>query len=148
MTLEPYKTPAEIEQLVAGFESCTLSRPQWTHRAHLTIAVWYVHRHPISEAVTVIRDGILKLNSSLGIVSNLDSGYHETITRFFTGLIRYHLDNMDHGVPLLEVTNSVLAERGDKSLPLQYWSKELLMSRTARAKWVDPDLKPLEWESV
>src|SRR3954467_7726616 len=129
MPLEIYNETKEIEELIAAFDACTLPRPSWTHRAHLTIAVWYLRAHPVAAAGPLIKQGILKLNSSLGIVSDLDSGYHETITQFFTGLVRHHLDGIEDTMPLLELTNSLLCKHGDKNLPLQYWSKERLMSR-------------------
>jgi hypothetical protein len=146
--LPSYNHEHEISQVLAKFESCTLPRPMWTHRAHLTIALWYLRNHPMPEATRLIRQGILNLNDSLGIISDRDSGYHETITLFFVGLIRHHLDQLSQSDSLLAATNSLLAKYGQKDLPLHYWSKELLMSRQARAQWVNPDLRPLDWCSA
>ena len=28
-------------RLVAQFENCTLPKAEWTHRAHLAVALWY-----------------------------------------------------------------------------------------------------------
>ena len=33
------RTDAEIEALVRSFEDRTLPRPEWTHHAHLTVAL-------------------------------------------------------------------------------------------------------------
>lgn len=37
-----YKTLDEIKNIVRAFEDCTLPRSEWTHHAHLTIALWYL----------------------------------------------------------------------------------------------------------
>jgi hypothetical protein len=31
----------------------------------------------------------------------------------------------------------------DKTLPFRHWSRELLMSPPAKARWLDPDLRPM-----
>lgn len=141
----PFAGLAEIEQLVAGFEQASLPRAEWTHRAHLTVAAWYLTRHAAAEAAPCIRDGILKLNAALGIVSDADHGYHETITQFYIGMIAHHLRTTGVGLPLVGAVNALLATHGHVSLPFEYYSRDYLMSRAARARFVPPDLKPFEW---
>jgi hypothetical protein len=53
--VRPYQTTAEIEALVREFETCTLPRPQWTHNAHLTVALWYLLNHSGQEATKLSR---------------------------------------------------------------------------------------------
>ena len=141
----PFESAAEIEQLVLAFEDATLPRSEWTHRAHLTVATWYLAKHSVAMATPLIREGILKLNATLGIVSDADHGYHETITRFYIGLIAHHLRTAGGNLPLVDAVNSLLASRGHLGLALEYYRREHLMSREARARWVEPDLKPFEW---
>ena len=181
----PWANLAEIKQLVAAFEQATLPRPEWTHRAHLTVAAWYLAKQPVALARPLIRGGIRKLNAALGIVSDADHGYHETITQFYVGLIAHHLHQtagdvaqassparspgVPPGVPagreprpqlaagtgcasgsrkmvsLVDAVNALLASRGHVGLPMEYYSRERLLSREARAHWVEPDLKPFEW---
>ena len=43
-----------------------------------------------------------------------------------------------------ELVDGLLAACGDKGLPLEYYSRERLLSWDARATWVEPDLKPLD----
>jgi hypothetical protein len=141
----PFTSHSEIERLVTAFEQGTLPRAEWTHRAHLTVAAWYLAKHPVAAATPLIRNGILKLNAALGIVSNADSGYHETLTRFYLGLIAHHLRTIGETTSLVDAVNSLLAQRGQPGLPETYYRREHLMSREARARWVEPDLKPFEW---
>lgn len=51
-------TLPELESLVRRFEDCTLPREEWTHRAHLAIAVWYLSHLPREVATERIRMGI------------------------------------------------------------------------------------------
>src|SRR5262245_26470980 len=44
------RTDDEIEALARSFEAATLPRPEWTHVAHLTVALWHLRRYPRDEA--------------------------------------------------------------------------------------------------
>ena len=83
--------PAEIPRLVAAFKACTLPGAEWTHRAHLTVALWYVSHLPYPEALETIRTGIQRYNLSRGVLTTETSGYHETLTRFYTEIIARHV---------------------------------------------------------
>ncbi|MDQ6633482.1 MAG: hypothetical protein M3Z10_01860, partial [Gemmatimonadota bacterium] len=45
---------------------------------------------------------------------------------------------------LAELANDIAVALADRALPLEYWSRERLMSADARAGWVEPDLRPLD----
>jgi len=144
VTSEPYTGLGEIESLVRGFESCELPREEWTHRAHLTVALWYLLHHARVEATGLIREGIKRFNEAKGIVTTKRSGYHETITLFYIHIVSRHLRESRAGVSIVNLMNNLIERYGEKSLPLEYYSKERLMSEEARAVWVEPDLKPLD----
>src|SRR5678815_53578 len=110
-SLAPYASTEEIERFMAAFEAATLTRAEWTHRAHLTMATWYLARHSRAEATVRIREGILRLNAAVGIVSDADHGYHETITLFYVDTIADHLGRAN-GAPFIDTLNSLLAMRG------------------------------------
>lgn len=74
-------TDAELEDLVRRFNACALSRPEWTHAAHLTVGLWHVSRYGRQDALARLRAGITRLNESNGVVNSATSGYHETVTR-------------------------------------------------------------------
>ncbi|WP_218079785.1 hypothetical protein [Anthocerotibacter panamensis] len=81
--LIPDSSNSEIEALLTAFETCTLPRDCWTHSAHLVVALVYLHRHPYSEAMELIRNGIQHYNRCQG-----SQGYHETMTRFWIILVQ------------------------------------------------------------
>ena len=141
---EPFGARDEIERLVSEFESCTLPRDEWNHRAHLTVGLWYLASRSLKEATGLIRASIQKYNHACGIVTTKESGYHETITLFYVWLVSKYLEGAARGGSIVELVNGLLDTYGDRSLPLEYYSKERLMSWEARTSWVEPDLKPLD----
>jgi hypothetical protein len=140
-----YRNAAEVLALIRDFKFCTLPRQHWTHRAHLTVALWHQLRYPWPEAVNIMRDGIKRYNDSHSIIKTKESGYHETITLFWMRMVREYLTEAtaSGGRRSLASLANELVERYPKELPLAYYSRERLMSWEAREKWVEPDLKPL-----
>jgi hypothetical protein len=140
----------DVPGLVARFEDLTLPKAEWTHQAHLTVALWYASRLPWEEALAKVRDGILRLNAAHGVPTTPTRGYHETITRFYLRVICDYVAMEEEG-PEEDWSVRVarlLARYGDRELPLRYYTKELLMSPEARFGWVEPDLRPLGREAV
>lgn len=140
---QPFRTSEEIERLVSAFESCTLPRAEWNHRAHLTVGLWYLAKHEKAQATRLIRENIRKYNHACGIIQTKDSGYHETITLFYVWLVSKYLSGARKS-SIVELVNELLNAYGDKRFPLEYYSEERLMSWEARTSWIEPDLKPLD----
>lgn len=138
-----FRSLAEIQALIRAFEDTSLPRAEWTHQAHLTVALWYLVHHSGREATPIIRNGIKRYNASKGIVTTPTGGYHETMTMFWICTVSHFLLFADAQKSLVELVNAMLARCGDKSLPFRYYSRERLMSPQARASWVEPDLRPL-----
>ena len=138
-----FRTADEIRALVRAFEDTTLPRAEWTHSAHLTVALWYLTHYSGREATARIRTGIKRYNASKGVPTTPTGGYHETMTLFWICMISHFLLFAEAGGSLVELTNAMLARCADKGLPLRYYSRERLMSLQARASWVEPDLQPL-----
>ncbi len=140
---DEFKSFDEIQTLVNRFEDASLPRTQWTHRAHLTMACWYLICHPESEAVRRIREGIKRYNDSHGIVTSKDGGYHETITLFWIRMVHGYLAKTTLECPIVHLVNEMIARYSNKRLPFEFYSWERLMSCEARTNWLEPDLKHL-----
>jgi hypothetical protein len=139
----PYRTAANVLRLVREFESCRLPRSEWTHHAHLVVALWYLLRHDEAKATRLIRGSIRRYNEAGGIKQTPTGGYHETITLFYIRIIGKFLSTTSPDCTLMMLVNSVISVCGDKNLPLEYYSRERLMSWEARTGWLEPDLKAL-----
>jgi hypothetical protein len=136
-------SPNEIRSLVSGFEACTLSLAEWTHRAHVTVASWYLLHYPPAEATARMRSGIQRFNSVVGTTGNPEGGYHETITLVWLHLVRWRLAQTSSTADPEARVREVVEALSDKKLPMEFYSRERLMSGEARAKWTEPDLRPL-----
>jgi hypothetical protein len=68
--------------------------------------------------------------------------FHATITRAFVRLVAAHMRE----TPELESFRAFAMAHPqlfDARLPLRFYSETLLMSREARSRWVEPDLRSL-----
>jgi hypothetical protein len=95
-----------------------------------------------------LRAGIRRLNESHGGVNSDTRGYHETITVCYVRLLEQFLDAgpaapLPHRVAVL--LDSPLAA---KPMLSAFYSTDRLMSTTARAQWVEPDLAPLSISTI
>ncbi|MEO6726556.1 MAG: hypothetical protein ABIU20_02955 [Blastocatellia bacterium] len=139
--MEEYLGFDEILRLARDFETGTLPRAQWTHRAHLTVACWYLACHAEPNATGRIREGIKKYNASQGNVTTRESGYHETMTLFWARMVRGYLAKATLERPLAHIVNDLVSHYSNKNLPFEYYSRDRLMSGEARMNWMEPDLK-------
>jgi hypothetical protein len=136
----PFATNAEVVDMVALFERCQWPYSRWTHRAHLGVALCYLRAHAFDAALALVRYHIPLYNHTCGD----PSGYHDTITVLFMRRVQRYL--LDHpGLPSLTGAVEELAAACDMHWPLRYYSRERLWSAEARARWVEPDLQPLDF---
>lgn len=136
-------TEAEIYSLVQQFEKCTLPKEEWTHEAHLIVALYYVKNHTKSAATCLIRAGIIAYNVASDTPNTPTRGYHETITLFWIWLIGKFI-NQNKNLKIEGLVKVFLASKyAQKDTFFEYYSANLLFSVEARANWTPPDLSPL-----
>lgn len=134
-----YKTEDEIFDVVRRFETGTILRGEWRHAEHLTVACYYCFYNDYETALTKMRGGIFKLLAAFGVNLTLEMPYNETLTCFWLGTIA-DFKNSKNGHTIVELTNRLLEIGADKNLPLLFYSRELLFSEPARARFIAPDL--------
>lgn len=123
-----------------------MTRERFNHRAHLFVGLHHLSDPWLDDEAAGaerVRRAILAFNDKVGAVQTETSGYHETITLFYVRIIRHFLGGRKSSEAFDDLGEALIAEWGDPKLPLQYWSKERLMSWDARLAWVEPDLKPI-----
>ena len=135
-----YDNENEIRDLVREFEETTISRDEWKHAEHLTVALFYLVNYEKEIALIKMRDGIHKLlTKGFGVDLSVEMPYHETLTVFWIDTIaEFNAKNPELG--LIEKANNLI-NRYDKDHPLLFYSRELLFSDKARSVWVEPDLR-------
>jgi hypothetical protein len=134
-----YKHESEVLDLVRSFEDATISHDDWKHAEHLVVALYYVTNHDLDTAYGRMRSGILNLlEHGFKVDLKKEMPYHETITLFWMRTVADYNESKN-GASLLEKANEV-AYRWDKDYPLNFYSRELLFSDEARARFVEADL--------
>lgn len=120
-----------------GFCHLDLPKSEWTHQAHLVVCwVALSTRHPAG-TVDFLRGAISRYNLATGGENTSTGGYHETLTRYFVGAVA--------SLDAATIDEVLRAPRCGTGAPLRHWSRDALFSRTARSRWVEPDLAPLPW---
>ena len=116
----------------------TLPKSEWTHAAHVAVAACHVFDHPADEALQKIRAGIIHYNTCVGTANTDHSGYHETLTRFWTGLIADFLRTRSY-TSRLEFVRAALSRFADSALFRSYYSFDVVKDVRARREWIAPD---------
>jgi len=133
-----YKTENEIADVVRTFEDATISRDDWKHAEHLTVALHYLCLHNMETATEKMRSGIFKLLGTFGVDLTKEMPYHETLTTFWMRTVA-DFNAATTSDSLLDKANELVAKY-DKDYPMKFYSREFLFSDEARARFVEGDI--------
>ncbi len=126
----------------------------------MLVAYGYLLKFSEAETIDKLRAGLKKLLNAYGIVTTADAGYHETWTIFFVKLLRGHIESANRlgnqrerhdGAAVVDsdasfadkLQNAVEYLKDFRALTRAHYSESRILSPEARARWVEPDLKPL-----
>ena len=87
-----------IRRVGEGLIACTLTRPDWTHEAHLAACLYVIEQRPDIVPERDLPDIIRRFNESVGGVNDDTQGYHETITQLYIRSVRAFLARTEPGV--------------------------------------------------
>jgi hypothetical protein len=126
---------AQILTLVDRFERCLLAKDEFHHRDHLAVAVVYLYASDFPSAMDRMRASLQRFAAHHGV----HRLYHETITRFW---LQQAEQRLDRSLCLSESVEKVQTELSDKGLVSRCYSREVLDSREAKERWLEPELNP------
>ena len=113
---------------------------QWTHGAHVAMAASVLWSEPVRVALPLIREGIKKFNVAQGGANTATSGYHETLTRLWVGLVAGFLASLPADASRLEAVRAAHRRfAGERGFFKSWYSFDVVKSERARAEWVPPD---------
>ena len=70
-----------------------MPKPDWTHEAHLIVALWHLYEYDYEEAPKRMRQAIRGYNQTAGSIITPASGYHETLAVYWLRLLHaYHIE--------------------------------------------------------
>ena len=133
---------AALGSFLDRWRAGTLPKKEWTHAAHVAVAAFHAFDHPAAEALQKIRAGIIYYNTCVGTANTDHSGYHETLTRFWTGLIVDLLRTRAFSSRLEFVRAALSRFASDSALFRSYYSFDVASDVRARREWIAPDCQP------
>ena len=128
-----------IREVVGKFERCEYTPEEFTHGHHLTVACWLLCTMPEEEALDRMRQALLRFTAHHG-----KQGYHETITRFWMRLLVTSLQQLPACTTRVQKVNHAVQSFPSKDLLFEYYTRERVMSESARREWIEPDLATIE----
>src|SRR5438094_1231271 len=133
------RTDGEVAALASAFENATIPASEFTHAAHIAVALSYLDSFPPEQTLERMREKIRAFAAHHG-VGNL---YHETLTTFWMRLLEHVANTSEVDLPLWRRIN-LIVEDWTKRRPVEaHYSRELIRSQAARDKWVPPDRLPI-----
>jgi hypothetical protein len=140
--MSAYSTEKQILDVIKAFETATIAREKWRHAEHLIVANYYLtNSESLSDAYHKMRGGIFNLLESFGVDLSKEMPYHETLTMFWMKTVD-DFRKTKNGYSMLDICIE-LTETFDKDYPLRFYSRDLLFSDEARARFVEADIAPL-----
>jgi hypothetical protein len=134
-----FASDTEVAALVSAFENATIPASEFTHVAHIAVALSYLDSFSPDEALQRMREKIRFFAAHHG-VTNL---YHETLTTFWMRLLEHVASTSDVDLPLWQRIN-LIVEDWTKRRPVDaHYSRELITSQAARDRWIPPDRLPI-----
>ena len=130
------ETRESFDAFVQAWEAGELPRAAWTHAAHVAMGACYVVRYGPS-AVDELRRGIKRHNAAVGTLDTATSGYHETLTCFWTSVVSRLVKG--YSDPWPAARRAVERVGQDRDLHLQYYSFDVVRDAKARGSFVPPD---------
>jgi flavin reductase (DIM6/NTAB) family NADH-FMN oxidoreductase RutF len=131
-------SPAAFQKFVAAWEAGTLPKSEWTHAAHIAVGASYAVRFGRT-AFERIKVGIVNYNQAVGTENTSNSGYHETLTRFWSMLLAQAVGAFSD--PWEAACKAVEEFGEERDLHYLFYSFDVVRSVGARQTWVPPDLE-------
>src|SRR5262245_20069154 len=123
----------ELRAFVHAWENGTLPAARWTHAAHVAVAAFYAATLGADGVYPAMRAGILHFNECSGVANTATSGYHETLTRFWsTTIARFVASSRDRS-PLGAVRAAVHEYGNRRDLYRAAYDHDVLRDSHARA---------------
>jgi len=151
MKTKDFASDAEVAALVDAFENATIPASEFTHVAHIAVAVSYLAELAPDQALDRMREKIRAFAAHHGV----DGLYHETLTTFWMRLLDHVAGMYDADLsrcssprrtkadPLWRRINLIVARWGTRAPVDAHYTRELIASKAARERWIPPDRLPL-----
>ena len=139
--IRPYLVDeTSLDAFIEAWRAGTLPKPAWTHGAHVAVCAYHAFGAvPLQTVFATMKAGIVAYNEAVGTANTATSGYHETLTRFWAGIVVAHLEQARPTTRLDAVRSAVETFGEARNLHASYYRVDVVCDAAARAAWVAPD---------
>jgi len=131
-----------LDEFVSRWEAGRLTKPEWTHAAHIGTAAYRAFHLDEEALFRYMKAHIIYHNECVGTANTEDSGYHETLTRFWAGTIGTFVRNGRFRTRFEAVKKAAEAFGEDRDRHHLYYGFDVVRDRRARREWVQSDREP------
>jgi hypothetical protein len=128
-----------LAAFVSEWEICRLPASEWTHAAHIAAASYYAWTSGSGETYRKMRDGVLNFNASVGGKNTDTSGYHESLTRFWSFSLWRFVNARDFSTRIDAVRAAVAELASDRGFVDRHYGFDVRNSRQCRHEWRAPN---------
>lgn len=136
---------SEIEHVLSGYASRSLKEEEWTHHAHLMVALNRCLHQGAKDALHMMRQEISALNVSLGGINDETRGYHESITRFWVNRTMNFIYQHSFDSFQTYCNAYISSHMGHPRSPWWFYQSKTLEDSVARTSWVQSDRYPIPY---
>jgi len=136
------ESEAALHDFVRRWEAGRLTKPEWTHGAHVGTAAYYAFELETEALFERMKSGIIHHNESVGTANTEDNGYHETLTRFWVETIGEFVRSRDFSTRYEAVKSATRLFGNDRDRHRRFYSFDVVKDRRARREWIKPDRQP------
>jgi hypothetical protein len=132
-------------EFLAAFEARSLPFTEWTHRAHVKVALLYLRAFGFDGALEKMRAGVRAYNAAHHVPEGPTSGYNETTTVAFLHLVAATMAAYEEALPA--PTADAFCDAHPQLMTRHalrlFYSPQRRMDPRAKIQFVEPDLAPL-----
>jgi hypothetical protein len=129
MKTDGFTSDAEVRALVLSFESGSQGLAEFSHPAHLAVALIYLADHSLATATAEMRVGLHRFLAH----HSQSQGYHETLALFWMRWLDHLTRHRYSQQPLWQRVNEVVRSHGGSWPVLAHYSSEC----TASGRWAE-----------
>lgn len=134
-----FTSDTEVAALVEAFENFSIPASEFSHPAHIAVALAYLAQMSPEASLERMREKIRAFAKHHGA----DHLYHETLTAFWMRLLDHLTQIYNVDLPLWQRINLIVERWGNRQPVDAHYSPEVLQTAHARQGWVPPDRLPL-----
>lgn len=140
----PHASDADVARIGEGVQAGTHPYEHWTHLAHCAATICLLRERGLDRLTHEMPAIIRRYNETVGVKNTPTAGYHETLTQFYLRAVANLLATLPSETGLAECVAALKASPlAERDYVFGFYSRDRLFTATARAGWVEPDLKPL-----